>query len=88
VRRSSTVTDTDFRFRVSGVGPLGPAVMQRISTEFAAAVTRVLVADNPDLVDGKMFSLCRVNGGKNIMLRDADTLEGLVETAKSDLLDY
>jgi hypothetical protein len=80
-------TEHTFQFRVSGLN-LNDEVKQRISSEFAAAATRILVAENPDIVHGEMYTRCRINGGRNIILRDAARLTEIVAREDPTLLEY
>jgi hypothetical protein len=54
-----------FRFTVSGLN-LADETKEHIASEFAAIVTRHVVAENPTAAEGEIWSLCRINGGRMI----------------------
>jgi ethanolamine ammonia-lyase small subunit len=60
------MADYKFEFTVSGVN-LSDDQKQRISNRIAAAVTQAMVGDSPDLLSAQFLSVCRINGGKNMI---------------------
>jgi hypothetical protein len=74
------MTDHKFEFTVSGV-KLSDDQKQRISNGIAAAVTQAMVGDSPELLSAQFFSICRINGGKNMI--GADVREAVSALEKS-----
>jgi hypothetical protein len=74
------MADHKFEFTLSGA-QLSDEQKLRISNEIAIAVTKVVVGDTPELLAAPMFSICRINGGKNIMGPIAQELLTVVEKA-------
>jgi hypothetical protein len=72
--------DYKFEFTVSVV-KLSDDQKQRISNGIAAAVTQAMVGGSPDLLSAQFFSVCRINGGKNMI--GADVREAVSALEKS-----
>jgi hypothetical protein len=77
-----------FTFRVSGV-ELTPETKQLIASDITAAVTKNIVAANPDLADGESWGRCRINGGLIAVGPDASELTAVIgESPASSVLDF
>lgn len=79
--------DHTFSFRISGI-KLDEAVKGRVAEEIAAAVARVVIAENPEPVIGEQYTRCRINGGKWLVADAAFALTDTVERTDPALIAY